>query len=302
MKTKFKPRLTLRQKRAMWGWVFSAPFIIGFILFFLAPMIQAIQFAFHKLTITATGFTLENVGWENFRYALEVDADFIQIFTETTLGTFINIPAIIIFSFFAATLLNQRFKGRALARVIFFLPVILTAGVIFELESVDVLHNMRAFVPDQQGMISGSQFLIGLMLRLQMPASFTNYIIWAVMQIPMIINASAIPILIFLAGLQGIPASLFECAKIEGATGWEMFWKITFPLISPLFLTNIVYIIVDSFTTPSNTLVDHIYNTAWMRNMFGASVAMTLMYFAAIAVIVALVFAILSRRVIYMEE
>ena len=124
----------------------------------------------------------------------------------------------------------------------------------------------------------------------------------AVSQIPEIINASAIPILVFLAGLQSIPSSLYECAKIEGATGWESFWKITFPLISPLFLTNIVYIIVDSFTTPSNQLTDLIYNTAWLRNMFGASVAMTWLYFAAIGLIIIVIFAVLARRVVYMEE
>lgn len=296
------PRLTLKRKRAMWGYVFTAPFAIGFVLFFLAPMLQSIQFAFNELTMTASGFNLHNVGWENFRYVLQVDPDFLQIFTETTLGILIDIPAVIIFSFFAASLLNQRFRGRTIARVIFFMPVVLTAGVIYELEVQDIFHHMRAYVPGQDGFISGSQALIGLMFRLQIPAAFVQYIITAVGRIPAIINASAIPILIFLAGLQGIPSSLYECAKIEGATGWESFWKITFPLISPLFLTNIVYIIVDSFTTPANQLVDHIYKTAWLRNMFGASVAMTWMYFAAIAVIILLVFAVLSRRVVYMEE
>ncbi len=302
MKTNLKPQLTLRRKRAVWGIIFTAPFTIGFILFFLRPMIQSVTFAFSELEITPYGFDLHYVGTENFKYAFMVNPDFVRVFTETTARILVDIPAIIIFSFFAANLLHQEFRGRTLARVIFFLPVILTAGVIYKLETTDILSQMRAFVPNEEGVISGTQAIIRLMLKLQMPSSFTYYIITAVSRIPDIINASAIPILIFLSGLQGIPASLYECAKIEGATGWESFWKITFPLISPLFLTNIVYIIVDSFTAPGNELVDLIYDTAWMRSNFGASVAMTLFYFGAIAVILIFVFAILSKRVVYMEE
>lgn len=301
MKKSYKPRLTLRQKYGLWGLFFVSPFIIGFVLFFLAPMIQSITFALSELEVTPFGFNLNYVGLENFRYALRVDPDFIRVFTETTVQILINIPAVIIFSFFAANLLNQKFKGRTLARVIFFLPVILTAGIIAQLESGDLMHQMLDHVSDLDEVTTSSQAVIRLMLQLSLPRSFIAYIIAAVSRIPEIISTSAIPILIFIAGLQGIPASLYESAKIEGANGWESFWKITFPLVSPLFLTNIVYIIVDSFTAPNNSLVALISNAAWSRGIYGVSVAMTWMYFAAIALVVAMVFMIISRRVVYMD-
>lgn len=300
MKVRFRPRLTLTRQRALWGLIFTGGFIIGFIAFFLGPMIQSLRFAFNELRIIPTGFTLDYVGWENFRYALRVDPDFTQVFVETTARILIDIPAVIIFSFFAATIANQKFRGRTLARVIFFLPVILTAGIIYRFESGDILHELHVYAAEEE-VVYSSQAIMSLFLRMRMPEAFTQYIISAVNRIPDIINASAIPILIFLAGLQGIPPSLYECAKIEGATGWESFWKITFPLISPLFLTNIVYIIVDSFTAPGNRLVELIENAAWGRNIYGVSVAMTWMYFGVIAIILVLVFAILSRRVVYME-
>lgn len=296
-----KPWLTLRRERALWGLFFTGPFIIGFVLFFLGPVVQSIIFALNELEVTQSGFNLHYVGLENFRYALRVDPKFVRVFTETTLQTLVDIPAVIIFSFFAASLLNQRFRGRALARVVFFLPIILTAGIIFELESGDLMHEIFAYTPQDEQFVSGSAALIQLMLRLRMPLGFTQYIINAVARIPEIINASAIPILIFLSGLQGIPASLYECAKIEGATGWESFWKITFPLISPLFLTNIVYIIVASFTAPNNSLVKHITDAAWGRGIYGVSVAMTWLYFGVIALMLVLVFGILSKRVVYMD-
>lgn len=294
-------RLTLTRQRAIWGLLFTGAFIIGFIAFFLGPIIQSFQFAFSELKITSTGFTLSYVGWENFRYALRVDPNFVQVFVETTARILVDIPAVIIFSFFAATLLNQKFKGRTLARVVFFLPVILTSGIIYKFESGDIFHEMHMHA-SQEEIVYSSQIIMGVLMRMRLPETFTQYIIAAVNRIPDIINASAIPILIFLAGLQGIPSSLYECAKIEGATGWESFWKITFPLVSPLFLTNIVYIIIDSFTAPGNRLVELIENAAWGRNIYGVSVAMTWMYFGVIALILAVVFAVLSKRVVYMEE
>lgn len=302
MKSNLKPRFTLGHKRSIWGYVFISPFILGFIAFFLGPMIQSITFAFNELTIKSAGFDLDYVGLENFRYALRVDPDFVRVFTESSIEILIKLPSIIMFSFFAATLLNEKFRGRALARVIFFLPVILTAGIIYQFESGDILHEVLEYVPDEAGVVSASQAIVDLMLKLRMPESFTQYIITAVERIPEIINASAIPIIVFLSGLQAIPSSLYECAAIEGATGWEAFWKITFPLVSPLFLTNIIYIIVDSFTAPGNSLVELITNAAWGRGIYGVSVAMTWMYFGVIALILVLVFSVLSKRVVYMEE
>ncbi len=301
MNTNLKPRLTLTRKRALWGLLFTAPFTIGFLLFFLGPMIQAAVFSLSDLEVTPHGFQLHHVGWDNFHYALRVDPNFVRVFTETTIRILTDIPAVIVFSFFAASLLNQNFKGRLLARIVFFLPVILTAGVIVQLENRDILHGMLEYVSEQEDAISSSRAVINVMMELRMPPDFIIYIVTAVNRIPDIINASAIPILIFLAGLQGIPSSLFETAKIEGATGWESFWKITFPLISPLFLTNMVYIIVDSFTAPGNALVNLISNAAWSRGIYGVSVAMTWLYFGVIAAFLAIVFIVISKHVFYME-
>ena len=296
-----KLRMTMSNKRALWGVFFTAPFAIGFVLFFLGPLIQSAVFSLSDLQVTPHGFNLDYVGLENFRYSLRVDPNFVRVFTETTLRILTDIPSVIIFSFFAASLLNQRFKGRGLARIVFFLPVILTAGVVAQLEAQDMLHQMMEYIPDQEGVIATSRGVVRVMMQLRMPEGFILYIITAVNRVPEVINASAIPILIFLAGLQGIPASMFEAAKIEGATGWESFWKITFPLISPLFLTNIVFIIVDSFTSPNNSLVELIDNAAWSRGIYGVSVAMTFMYFAAIAVFLTIVFLTISKHIFYME-
>lgn len=291
-------KLSLKQKQNYTGYIWVAPFIIGFIFFFLAPMLQSFRFSVSELNFTTDGYELKYVGLENFKYALTVDPDFNQHFTETILGILINIPAVILFSFFIASVLNQEFKGRTLARAIFFLPVILTAGVFHELEVEDLMYLTTR---DRGNILLSAGMVRDFFLDMRLPRAIIDYVIIAASNIPQIIEYSAIPILIFLAGLQSVPAHLYECAKIEGATGWEMFWKITFPLVSPLFLTNVIFITVYSFTAPGNSLVGYISSLTWGRGIFGVSVAMSLMYFLAISLILLVVGFILERNVFYME-
>lgn len=291
-------KLSLKQKQNYTGYIWVAPFIIGFIFFFLAPMLQSFRFSVSELKFTTDGYELKYVGLENFKYALTVDPNFNQHFTETILGILINIPAVILFSFFIASVLNQEFKGRTLARAIFFLPVILTAGVLHELEVEDLMYLTTR---DRGNILLSAAMVRDFFLDMRLPRAIIDYVIIAASNIPQIIEYSAIPILIFLAGLQSVPAHLYECAKIEGATGWEMFWKITFPLVSPLFLTNVIFITVYSFTAPGNSLVGYISSLTWGRGIFGVSVAMSLMYFLAISLILLVVGFILERNVFYME-
>ncbi len=291
-------KLSLKQKQNYAGYLWISPFIIGFIFFFLAPMIQSFLFSVSELKFTPDGYELNFVGMQNFVYAVTVDPNFNQYFTETILGVLVNIPAVIMFSFFVASLLNQKFKGRTVARIIFFLPVILTAGVLHQLEVEDLMHLT---MQDEGSVMLSAAMVRDFLLDMSLPQVLIDYVILAAGNIPQLIEYSAIPILIFLAGLQSIPSHLYECATIEGATGWETFWKITFPLVSPLFLTNIIFIIVYSFTAPGNTLVDYIYSLTWGRGIFGVSVAMSLMYFLAISIILVVVGLIVERNVFYME-
>lgn len=189
-----------------------------------------------------------------------------------------------------------------LARTIFFLPVILSSGVIVRLTEADLMHSVveTQLATVGESMLAG-RTVIAFLLRLQLPMELITYVIDAIGRMPEIIEGAAIPILVFLAGLQGIPSSLYEAASIEGATGWEAFWKITFPLLSPLFMTNIVYIIVDSFTSVRNPVVEFIQNVAWGGGgSYGVSVAMAWIYFAVIFAILGITFWVVGRRVFYM--
>lgn len=296
MPKRIKSIISYKWRKYLTGIMFVSPFILGFISFFLVPFIQSIVFSVNELEITATGYVLHSVGLANYHNLLFVDPNFRIAYTETLVQMFSRVPAILIFSFFVANMLNQKFRGRTIARVIFFLPVIMGAQAVLALQSGDYMQQAMSYstIGAELGMLSGSE-LRNYLMELQLPEGFLQYIFNAADSVPQIINSSGIPILIFLAALQSIPSSVFEAASIEGATKWECFWKITFPMILPMIMVSIVYTIIDSFTSPYNKLVTLIQSTAWQGSGFGVSAAMSWFYFVTIAIILAIVIAVLSR-------
>lgn len=295
---RLKPRMTRRRRKAWTGFLFTFPFAVGFVLFFLYPFLQSIRFSLSHLQIVAGGYELAYVGLTNYRTALLVHPEFLQIFFEAMIRTIVDVPLIVVFSFFAANLLNQPFRGRTLARVVFFLPVIMGAGIVLQMESADFLMGQLRTAAAEGGILSGA-VLRNFLYELRIPEASLDYVTNAVDRIPEIIRASGVQILVFLAGLQSIPSSLYEAADVEGFTSWEKFWLITLPMLSPLILTNAIYTIVDSFTVGTNPLVKLVRSTAFGGGGFGLSSAMGVLYFASIAVILLIAGSIISRFVFY---
>ncbi len=298
-----KLNISYKSQREIFGYFFISPFILGFLMFFLYPFVMSIIFSISEIELTTGGFNLNFVGTENYSYALFSDPDFTYEVV-TSFGTIAaELPIIIIFSYFVAVLLNQKFKGRTTARAIFFLPVILSAGVIHYMDQGDFLQQAMT-ASAQLGGVDGiltSEVILNLLYQMELPDNFVEYIITAVNRTPEIINAAAIPILIFLSGLQSIPQSLYEVADIDGATGWEKFWKVTFPLLSPMLLANVIYIIVDSFTNLNNEIISMIQESLLGRGGFGVSSAMIWLYFLLVIIFLAIIIKIISRNIIYME-
>ncbi|MGB4163816.1 MAG: sugar ABC transporter permease, partial [Bacillota bacterium] len=144
MQTKRRFRWTFERRQKLGGFLFTMPFIVGFVLFFLVPFAQAVIFSFNELKLTSTTYELVPKGVSNYEYALFVHPSFVKQLTELMGDLLVEMPLILAFSFFAATLINQKFAGRGLIRVIFFLPVIYSAGVIQKLEVEDYSAIMFA--------------------------------------------------------------------------------------------------------------------------------------------------------------
>jgi ABC-type sugar transport system permease subunit len=294
-------KLTLTRKRSLLGLFFISPWLLGFLFLFLKPLIESIRFSFNKLIVEPGGYRLEFAAWDNFHNALMVDANFNRILTESITRMAVDVPLILFFSLFSAVLLNQKFRGRGLARAIFFLPVILASGAISAAEASGLINLVgNATVAEDMGQ-AASQFnimsLVRILVEVGFPPGIIDYLVSAIMQIYDVISSAGVQILIFLAALQSVPGSMYEVAKMEGATAYESFWKITFPMVSPLIMTNIIYTIIDSFS--DSPITKTIYETAFRTQNFGLSASMSWLYTLIVSALLIVIGFLVSKKVFY---
>ena len=311
IKQKKKRKMSLKEHRALMGWVFVAPFVLGFLLLFMWIFIDSFKFSFMRVEVLPKGgFILHYVKLTNYIKMLRVNPVFNRELVNSVRTMLINIPIIIMFSLFIATILNKKMKGRTVFRAIFFLPVIMSTGII---QKADMLNSvLNAYQGIDVGKVmetavsSGGAFsAAGLKHYLQQVFSFSptlaSITVGAADNIYWVVNNSGVQILIFLAGLQGIAPALYEAAQIEGCSAWESFWKITFPMISPLILTNVVYSLVDSFTGAENSIMSQITSSVRMGD-YGEASAMAWLYFAVIAILLLVIGFLVSRIVFYQNK
>jgi ABC-type sugar transport system permease subunit len=297
--------LTLEGKNAVAGYLFILPFLIGLLAFMFLPILESLRMVFSDVNIdlVKNGFSMDFSGMDNLKRVLMIDPEFNRLLIEEIGRMLLIVPAVIIFSLFAALILNQEFKARGIVRAIFFLPVILSSGIMIGLETNNTLLNSMAEIIKEGNLMKSSVtgVLEDILVTEGAASDFMAYIFQIINQIYDIAMASGIQIIIFLSALQTIPPSMFEAAKIEGATSWECFWKITFPMISPLILVNVVYSVVDYFIRTDNRVMEKIRVTMMQRMEYGFSTAMAWVYFFTVILIIGIVMAVISKRVYYYE-
>ena len=295
--SKDRKLITMAQRRARTGYVFILPFIIGFVLFMLRPMIQSLIMSLSEVTmVPGKGYDMLWVGFNNYQSAMGVDPYFNQYLVEEISRMAINTIATLVLSFVIAVILNQNFKGRTVARAIFFLPVILSSGVLPGIESQNEFYDMMAGVAQSVEGSAGVNISASLQDLLSVSgvgSGVFDVIFQMIDAIYDIVMASGIQIIVFLTGLQAISPSLYEAADVEGCTAWESFWKITFPMVSPLLLVNCIYTIVDFFMKNDNRVMERIATVMYKDFRFGIASAMSWIYFG-----VALAFILISSFII----
>jgi len=296
-----KSKLSLLGRRAVFGYLFILPFVLGFLLFMVKPLIQSLIMSFSDVQVGAEGFENVYAGLKNYERALTIDPNFSRMLLEEISKMVFNSLATIIFSFFIALLLNQKFKGRAFVRAVFFLPVIFSSGVIVGLEyNNTLLSGMKEMI--EQSSSSGIADTLEMILSsTDLADGFVEKIIELVNSVYDIAIASGIQIIIFLSALQTIPKSMYEAADIEGCTKWESLWKITFPMISSMFLVNWIYTIIDFFMKSDNQVIQQV-QTEVTRNLdFGYGSALSWIYFGVVIAWIGISSLIISRVVYYYE-
>ena len=305
-----KKGLTLTTRKALAGYVFVLPFILGIILIYLPILLDSVWFSMGKLRSDVVNGVptqyLEFLGFQHYANAFTDSTGFVTNLMEGIQQLIFEVPAIIIFSLFIAVVLNQKMLGRAAFRAIFFLPVIVSTGIMETINAGDIMSGAsQEGINDGSG-ASGSSGIIStldvekLFANMKVGGDLVTYVVDLVNNIYNIINYSGVQMLIFLAGLQSISPSIYEACRIDGATGWETFWKVTFPMISPMILVNAVYTIIDAFTRSQNAMMKFI-SSVYSADSEKAT-AMYWIYFLIIALIIAAVAAIASTFIFYQRR
>ena len=311
----FKGKASLDARKARSGYIFVLPFILGLVLVYLPILLDSIWLSFGYLETVLDPTTgelvseMRYVGFEYYMVAFD-DDKFLTALLESLQQLLFQVPAIIIFSLFVAVVLNQKMLGRALFRAIFFIPVIISTGL---MDSINAQDQMTQDSMDgiDNGMQSGNEedsanqiistLDVEMIFRsMKLGGQLVDVIVQLVNDIYNIINYSGVQMLIFLAALQSVSPAIYEACRIDGASGWETFWKVTFPMISPMILVNAIYTIIDSFTRTSNPAMRYIATEYIMEPE--RATAMSWIYFILVGIVLAVVAGIASSFVFYQRR
>ena len=283
---KKKIKISMRTREKLQGLFFVSPFIIGVLIFFAYPIFLSLKLSFGKID-NIVGLKISWAGIINYTRAFLIDVDFIPIFLQVISDTIIQFPLTIILSLIIAIMVNRDIKGRGFFRVVFFIPFLLGTG--------EVMKQLLNQGVDQQVL----SIVDGRIIPYNILYYFGGNVVDAVQKVLGIIVTvlwgCGVQILLFLSGLQSISPALYEAAKIDGATEWEMFWKVTIPMISPMLLLNLIYSIVDSFTNIRNPMLEYIQSYGFTKAQFEYGAAMGWIYFVFIGLVVAAVFGLMKN-------
>ncbi len=290
-----KKPMTLVQRNAVTGYCFIALWLVGFIFIFAKPMITAVIYSFSKVKLRPRELVTTFIGFANYNHAFNVDPVYTQNILKA-LGTMLyEVPIISIFSMFIASMLNQEFKGRTIARVLFFLPVIIASGAVIQILKEGGMSTTMSNSTDSVYLFQ-STALKDILTQAGINSKIVETITTVIDKIFDITWKSGVQILLYLSGLQTIPKSYYEVSSMEGATGWEEFWKITFPMLMPITLVCVVYTIIDSFTYYDNPVMKQI--SKYIDGLeFGQAAAMSMVFCIIIFIIVVTITKTIFRNV-----
>jgi len=279
-------RLSHRWREVLTGLSFVGIWVVGFLIFTLFPLVRTFQFSLNEVRITAEGIRTQYIGWENYRAALFLDVQFGDILVQYAMETLVTVPIIVVFALMMALLLNVKVRGKGVFRTIYFLPVVITSGPVIK----QLIDQGATTLPGIEDVIEMS------MLEQMLPGLIADIVTYLLGSFITILWFSGVQMLIFLAGLQKLDASMYEAASIDGASRWESFWKLTLPMMNPMIVVNFVYTVITQSVFALNPVIDYVqkamYDPAYGM---GYSAALAWLYFAVMLVVLGL-FVLLVRQ------
>jgi ABC-type sugar transport system permease subunit len=267
--------------RKLEGSVFIAPWALGFLIFMVFPIGYSFYMSFHQVKILATGIDIKYMGLKYYKYILFENGNLLynQLFPFLR-QSLLMLPVIVVFSLLVAIMLNQKFWGRSLFRSIFFLPVIFSTGEV-----------VKEFITQGEGDVDFlAKYNVSSIISSYLSPTWAKPVNAILGSFVLILWYSGVQILIFLAGRQTISVSVYEAARIDGASPWDVFWKITLPGMMPFILLNLIYTTVDLFTFPTNPILSQVNSSN-----YGQSSALAWLYFAIIFIFLGIIFWIFNK-------
>ena len=292
-------RLSMRQRRNLAGYLFISPVILGYLLWVAGPMLMAIWLSLTEWDMLRPATF---VGLSNYQQMLYDDL-FWKSLSVTFYYTLVSVPLSLAFSFALALLVNVNVRGIAIFRMLFYLPSIVPLVV----SAVLWLWIFNS----ELGLLNALFHWVGLPKVLWLQDSN-----WAM---PALIIMSLWTVgggmVIFLAGLQGIPVHLYEAAEIDGANYWQRFWNVTIPMMSPVIFFNLVIGLINALQNfvpgylmtqggPQNSTLFYglyIFRSAFRDFKMGYAAALSWVLFAIVLALSVFVFRYLGRLVYYEE-
>lgn len=221
-------RFTIGTRNALFGYIFILPWILGFLFFTAFPFFYSIFLSMSSVKVAPTGIETKWIGLTNYFAIFRNDVNFPIILGKSIVFLVLSTPMIVVASLIIALPLNGKFKGRSIFRGIFFLPVIIISGPVIS----ELMTNKAAKIVDPTKYIIYKFFTM-------MPDVIGFPVLYVFDNLVLILWFSGVQILIFLAGLQKIDTSIYEAAQIDGASSWEIFWKIILPQTISISKCNI---------------------------------------------------------------
>ena len=274
---KTKKNRGIVELKSRYGYLFTMHWIIGIVIFFVMPLVQSVIFAFSEMEVVSGGFEINFIGFENFRRILLEDPSYESWLKSSATSYLYSLPLIILLSMSLALILNQKFRGRLFFRALYFLPVIISTGAVMNLifkTSGSDMAGMGVSDAYSANMISVDDII----KLLDIQGEIATYITATISKLFDLVWSCGIQIVLFLAGLQSVPQSFFEASRVEGATKWEEFWFITFPMLSRVTLLVTIFTMVELITSERTTIIRNVYSMMRTGN-YDETSAMMWFYF-----------------------
>ena len=278
-------------KRKIHGIIFLLPWIIGFVMFFVIPVINTVIYSFNQVSVSdGGGMEMAFTGIQNYIDLFQSEMttkneQVLRMLIEENQTMILNVPLVVIFSLFLALIINAKFPGRAIVRIIFFLPIILGLDIVVSMLTLDT--GMLGDAAATTSAFADASLADSILQFTGFPPQVIEFIQTTIAGIFELITRSGVQTLIFLAALQSINPALYEVAKIEGATAYETFWKVTIPSTANITFFVAIYTLIDLFL--SSPITKEIHNFAFIKSKIGVGSALSVVFIINAVVLLVLV-------------